>query len=366
MKQYFFKNRENKKSMSIIPLIYVAVITIVIIIVVAASNTGWNWGKFTILANQRNILLVLGLIALIIIIILGYIFNWNWIGVSGYTPPSKEYQREKTLWDWMQLLLIPLLLAGGGWWFSAQQAQRSQDASTQQHLGEFQIAKDQQQEAALQSYLDHMSDLLLGNNTGKNDPQLRNSQLGDEVRKVARVRTLTVLHTLDGRRKGVLLGFLAEAQLICVPVNSPDSSNLIIELYNADLRDAELSDAFLSETDLGGTNMGRANLRKAHLYKGDLRYANLLGANLSSADLRYANLLGANLHGANLQEADLQEANLHNRYPVFGLPGTDPTADLTSADLSNANLQGAQVTQEQLNKAKSLKGATMPDGSKHP
>ena len=209
-----------------------------------------------------------------------------------------------------------------------------------------------------------MSDLLLGNNTGKNDPQLRISQSGDEVRKVARVRTLTVLHTLDGRRKGVLLGFLAEAQLICVPVNSPDSSkglpknkssqdldrpsspngtiknlevpNPIIELYNADLRDAELSDAFLSETDLGGTNMGRAHLRKAHLYKGDLRYANLLGADLYSADLRYANLLGANLHGANLQEA-----NLHNRYPVFGLPGTDPTADLTNADLSNANLQGA-------------------------
>ncbi len=40
-------------------------------------------------------------------------------------------------------------------------------------------------------------------------------------------------------------------------------------------------------------------------------------------------------------------------------------ADLSEANLGGANLGGATVTQEQLEKAKSLKDATMPDGSKH-
>jgi uncharacterized protein YjbI with pentapeptide repeats len=35
------------------------------------------------------------------------------------------------------------------------------------------------------------------------------------------------------------------------------------------------------------------------------------------------------------------------------------------ADLAWANLSGANVTSEQLGKAASLKGAAMPDGTKH-
>ena len=61
-----------------------------------------------------------------------------------------------------------------------------------------------------------------------------------------------------------------------------------------------------------------------------------------------ANLKGAILHQANFSEADIREANLSN------------------TDLYQANLYKSIVTMEQLNKAKSLKGATMPDGSIHP
>ncbi len=48
-----------------------------------------------------------------------------------------------------------------------------------------------------------------------------------------------------------------------------------------------------------------------------------------------------------------------------------PDASIRDADLSGANLQGADLQQtivnaEQLEKAKSLEGAIMPDGSKHP
>jgi len=41
-------------------------------------------------------------------------------------------------------------------------------------------------------------------------------------------------------------------------------------------------------------------------------------------------------------------------------------ADLDGANLDGANLFGAKFTTKQLDSAKSLKGATMPDGSIHP
>jgi uncharacterized protein YjbI with pentapeptide repeats len=40
--------------------------------------------------------------------------------------------------------------------------------------------------------------------------------------------------------------------------------------------------------------------------------------------------------------------------------------NLSSTNLSGANLSGAEVNPEELKKAKSLQGATMPDGTKHP
>src|SRR5215204_4967689 len=99
----------------------------------------------------------------------------------------------------------------------------------------------------------------------------------------------------------------------------------------------------LRRTILSGANLFGANLRGANLSE-----ANLFGANLRGADLRGANLFGADLRGANLSGANLREAYLRE------------------ANLSKANLTGAQgFTTEKLEEARSLEGATMPDGSVH-
>ena len=55
---------------------------------------------------------------------------------------------------------------------------------------------------------------------------------------------------------------------------------------------------------------------------------------------------------ANLYQADLPRAVLYH-------------VNLSGANLAGANLSGAYVTSEQLGKAASLKGAAMPDGTKH-
>jgi hypothetical protein len=71
----------------------------------------------------------------------------------------------------------------------------------------------------------------------------------------------------------------------------------------------------------------------------------LSSADLSGVNLSHAYLSGAYLSGADLSEADLSGANVIK-------------AELTAADLSNVR----GWTEEQLTAAKSLEGATMPDG----
>jgi uncharacterized protein YjbI with pentapeptide repeats len=297
---------------------------------------------------------LIAVIALIVLFILGYIFNWAWIGVGPYISPphpqTSDFQRGKTLYDWLQLFFIPAAIAFGVVWFSRLQQRRDQqlaekrvqterevaekrvqterEAAERQAQTERDITLYNQREQALQAYIDSLSELLLEKN-------LRESQPEDEVRKIARVRTLTVLPRLDGKRKGLVLEFLYESGLI-------DKGKCIIDLSGADL---SLADMLL-------TNLGKADLTGARLVEANLKYANLLNAELVGTSLRRANLTEANVTGANLTSATLYEADLLG-------------ADLTGAILTEVDLRGATVTTEQLNKAKSLKYATMPDGTKH-
>jgi uncharacterized protein YjbI with pentapeptide repeats len=257
----------------------------------------------------------------------------------------------KTLWDWMQLLLIPVVLAVAGFWFNHRErkaaelrADNEREIEQKRAKAQQEIATDNQQEAALQAYLNDMSELLLHEN-------LRESKSESEVRKIARVRTLTVLTRLDGMRKRAVLQFMQESSLI-------KKDNAIVDLSGANFKDAILFGAELIEADLRGANLleaslMRANLMNANLMKSKLRGASLVEANLEGADIRVADIILANLTKANLERADLRKADLRG-------------ADLRETDLTKADLNEATITPEQLEQAKSFKGATMPNGSKQP
>src|SRR5258708_251935 len=314
------------------------------------------------------------LIAVFVLIFLGYWFDWDWTGFNERIgSQAQQYQPAKTLWDWLQLLgilAIPLVIGLGTAWFTTKHVQVS-DA----------VNKDNQRETALQSYIDKMSELLL-------EKHLRESKPEDEVRKIGRVHTLTVLHRLDSERKRSVLQFLYESDLI-VKGNSfinldgaeLSGANLVganlgaadlgaANLSRADLREASLGGAELSGADLREASLSQASLSRASLSRADLSRANLSGAdlivaflneaNLSGAELSGANLSGAELSGAHLREADLSEAELSGA----SLREADLTrVDLTRANLTGADLAGAKVTSQQLDQAKSLKGANMPDGT---
>jgi uncharacterized protein YjbI with pentapeptide repeats len=290
---------------------------------------------------RRQNLLALGLIAglgFLIIVVCGYGLGWKWTGIH-----------KKTFWDWLDLLIVPVVLAIGGYLFTRSENQGTQAA-----------AERRAQDEALQAYLDQMGQLLL-------DKERPLRQTNDAaVRTLARARTLTVLTRLGGVRKGSVVRFLYESDLI-----TKDHSVLVlreVDLTYADLRDTSLSGADLSGADLSGanlsgaylrdTNLSGANLGGAYLYGTDLREANLSGVNLINANLRSGDLIGADLSGADLGGAylygtDLREANL-DQTKLFG-------ADLRGADLSRAE----GWTDEQLRAASSFTAATMPDGQKY-
>jgi uncharacterized protein YjbI with pentapeptide repeats len=245
--------------------------------------------------------------------------------------------RGKTLWDLMSLLIVPIVIALAGWWLSEVSRQNQQKIEDQRAKAEQEIETDRARESVLQSYIQNMTDLLL-------DKGLATSDLTHPVRSIARSSTLTTLRQLDADRKGILLQFLHESNLITV-------GDPIIILSDADLTGANLTGAFLREADLFDADLTGAILRDAGLTGADLRSADLIGADLHDAHLSRAELRDAHLTGADLRDAYLFDADLTG-------------ADLTGAILISADLRGAKGwTNEQLAQAESLVGATLPNGT---
>jgi uncharacterized protein YjbI with pentapeptide repeats len=314
---------------------------------------------------------ITGSIFVLAIVLVIVVVWFNGTGFDGYTQvttaqtisgPSagtvvrtEVYQPGKALWDWLQLLIIPAVLVVGGFLLNYTINRNEQKATQLRDQTERDIAMDNQREDLLQAYLSKMSDLLL-------KERLRYSDFDDEVRHIARSYTLTVLRRLDPIRKGSLLLFLYESRLIYRPGGMYSQEGEIILLGDADLSYSDLNHANLHEINLMGADLRNANLshsilQRAELMEANLSMANLSGVFLGEADLLTTNLSHANLNDANLGQAFLKEANLRNA----NLSG----ASLNGADLTEADLTEAEVTSEQLNEAKSLKGATMPDGTKH-
>src|SRR5258707_613143 len=214
--------------------------------------------------NRSRLLLVVGamvlLVGVVVLIIAGYIFKWDWTGFNEHRGPNiLQYQPAKTLWDWLQLLgvlAIPVAVVLGVAWFTTKQGQVG-DAEN----------KDNQREAALQAYIDNMLELLLAKN-------LRSSTEDEEVQKIARVRTLTVLRRLDAERKGSVLQFLQESGLI-------GKDKRVLNLTGANLSGANLSEVVLSGANLNGANLSGA----------DLSLANLRGALVTAEQLTATKLL---------------------------------------------------------------------------
>jgi uncharacterized protein YjbI with pentapeptide repeats len=281
---------------------------------------------------------------------LAYWRRWEWTGLPAAHDVGEDGAVErpaKTLWDWLQLLGIPVVLATLAFLLNEAQSSRELQREDQRAARQRRSAADTERENTLRTYLAQMSDLML-------DRRLLRSKSGADVRKVARTATLTAVRRLDGARRGLVVQFLAEARLL--GVGMPARAAVLVA--SADLSEADLSGAFLIEI-----NLRKANLRRAHLIGTDLNGADLRGADLRGAHLREAHLREAHLREANLRDAGLIGANLAraNLFRVQ-LPGAHlreahlhgailREADLIGADLRGADLRGADLHEANLTRA---------------
>jgi uncharacterized protein YjbI with pentapeptide repeats len=310
-------------------------------------------------------------------------------GKSTPTPKQEKEARQrkpwthrevwgKQLWDWLQLLgvlAIPLVLGVGGCMFNAQQDARQREIEQKRAESERRIEDLRAQATALQSYIDQMSRLLTEENLSES-PE-------DEVRRVARAHTLTVLGTVEGERKFDVVQFLAENELI-------QGDDPIVSLRTADLKGAQyqgatdevaagervgeaLDDVNLSGTQLDNANLRHIQLRNARMNKALTYNASLEVANLQSVSFMNALIVDTDLTGANLNKAEFDRAALDNTdLSGASLVGADISAYLAGtcfihADLRDADLEGAsQLTNKQLQQAFGNQNTKLPDTWRRP
>jgi uncharacterized protein YjbI with pentapeptide repeats len=295
-----------------------------------------------------------------------------------------ELQPGKTLWDWLQLLLVPVVLAIVAFAFNAGQASTNQ-----------QLEQQSNQEQVVNTYLGQMSNLLL-------QYKLHDSQLGDPRRAIAQAITLTALDRLDGAHKNLIILFLYRADLLKYhyyknnetecgdpkalkkqfsdeqPIITLSQGNIegvtinnlklsCVDLHNMNLEGSNFSTSLLDRADLGlslamNADFSHASLKAANLYYMDLSEAHLQGALLQYANMKGICLSHARLDGAELQHADLRAYTHSVNYATL-ICGQHDNATLTPANLSDAvltqaNLTGADLTQANLTGA-DLSGADL-------
>lgn len=259
--------------------------------------------------------------------------------------------KRKTLWDVLALIIIPVVLTGGGLFLNDVATERQKAIQRADTLRQKAIDVDRGRENALQSYFDRMFNLLQLDD-------LDDSKRIPKIQSIARIKTHTLIRNLDSRRKGLLLQFLHESDLITrdnlhlelprergsqcqVPEeDTPTYQTLTVSLKDADLRDVSLPNATLQYAALDGADLLRANLQATDLrnttfYGADLRWANLRAADMEATVLDGALLYKASLNGARLVAASLRCTYLHS--------ATLRAADLRGADLQNASLISADL-----------------------
>ena len=279
------------------------------------------WVNFTVLLGW----------AVLMVLLSGLLIRTALIGKIVTQPREKErrfipggywrWQNPRFVVPTTKWLLAGLLLLVMGVLIWSNQLHRMEVQPRQQPQNAVLVAAEQQRNThLLNDYEERISFMLTHDN-------LLHSQATEPVRVTANELTQETLREVDPTHKAVLLHFLYDSKLI-------DDEFHIISLEGANFHAGRFAGLNLSDSVLSGANFSDADMR---------------GIELRSATLTAVNLSGANLAGADLSGADLSNA------------------DVSNANLAGADLMGITgISLEQLIKAKSLAGTTLPDGSEQP
>lgn len=217
----------------------------------------------------------------------------------------------KGLWDLLDLLLIPVSLIILGSVLDTVENQRT-----------IQNRLEEQRETALQVFLQAITSLIL-------DHDLLNAT-NQRFISLAQIRLNSIIPMLDGRRKGLIVEFLADEELISSSTTTPK-----LNLNNLMVQDLVVKSGL--------------NLKKCQFIGSDLRHSNLKGVRFSYGVFTNANLAGSDLTGAILDHARFRGADLRNVILA--------QSDLYLTNFSRADLRGTNLESVKKIKQASFKEA---------
>lgn len=264
----------------------------------------------------------LKIIAFILFFIVGalcvFIFNntiiWpEWTGFGPYQEIT-GVARGKTLWDWLELVIVPVAIAFVVFiytQFEKKKNKRVEDENYNSNL--------------LESFFKTITELLL-----KDDLK---GDLNKKRISIARSRIIMIFGQLDGQRKGQVLQFLYESDLI-------DKEPMF------HLRGANISDAVLDRIVLKNAEIKSANFENTTIQNSNLNEIDLTGCNFKNANLSNSLVDNANFSYTDLSESVLQNLDLS-------------TVDFEGAILTNANLTESTIKQSQLDSIHEKKGINL-------
>lgn len=226
----------------------------------------------------------------------------EWMGIRFYN--EKNQLEVRKLWDWLDLLIVPLSLIFLGWIYQSYEKSKADKKE-----------KENQQNEILDSYFRTISDLI-------NKSNLLDITKNKESKIIARTRTIIAVENLEGERKGQVLQFLYEANLI---------DDKKINILGANFREVQVSGIVLRKTTIKGV----------HFCDSDFENTFLDGSNFISCNFSNTNFNGSSMENTNLEYSDLSNCKLTN-------------IDLTKVNFEGANLNYADlsnsiITQSQLN-----------------
>jgi uncharacterized protein YjbI with pentapeptide repeats len=257
---------------------------------------------------MRALKIFLTILVIFIIIVILYLATMNnppdWTGF-GKSEIDDKVSHAKTLWDWLDLLIIPVALGLIGWAYSEIEKVKSQNKE-----------EERKQNDLLESFLETMTKLLMEHDLQSNPSQ--------QTIAIARARINVAFNNLNGQRKGQILQFLYESDLIELKPK--------LLLLGANLQNSILDEIVLGKSEINGaffnnSSIQRANLKGAIfigcdfsqvnftnsiLENANLSYSNLSNSQLKNVDLTSVNLEGANLNGANLEGSKILKTQLES------------------------------------------------------
>jgi len=304
----------------------------------------------------------------IFVIILGFIiYQGIKIGykyeISGFNVVLRSNDLEtpqKYIWDWLDLLVVPVVLALGGILITfINEINNREIAAYQRHLDrdldlsnkqkDFDLQESMHQIRLLSEYLSNMSKLML-------DYKLR--QKRKSVRDIANAWTINAMMNLNKDNKGEALRFLYNSDLISgnnpvVNVSEMDFSETILKASN--LSGANLSGIILNNSDLNKTNLSGTNLTNAKLSDADLSEAIINDINFTSAEgssiiLSDCNIHNLEVHRVKFPGAILENVNIYNssfnRANFRELLVKD--SDISEFSFNNCELQESYIDSSEL------------------